>query len=191
MEGAVEKGKKELQGRKPGVLQYRRPPEGVSTVLANVGLTERCDGASSANSLGFSAMICLRRTPQGRDERELSAIRDLPMADGSWLGEAVRGLSSLPVGNSALMAPYLLGSPHCFFFSHLFFSQSEERGSWRLQNITAPCAPLLSSKAQTSTLGSLTAPTRYTKEAQLLQSQGCPLQATVGLCVQFNKAVSE
>lgn len=100
------------------MLQYRRPPEGVSTVLANAGLTERCDGAYPANSLGFSAMISLRRTPQGRDERELSAIRDLPMGDGSWLGETVSGLSSLPVGYSALMAPYLLGSPHCFVFSH-------------------------------------------------------------------------
>lgn len=119
------------------MLQYCRPPEGVSTVLANVGLTECCDGASPANSLGFSAMISLRRTPQGRDERELSAIRDLPMADGSWLGEAVRGLSSLPVGNSALMAPYLLGSPHCFFFLTCFsHSQRKEApGDYRTSQL--------------------------------------------------------
>lgn len=104
------------------MLQYRHTPGGVSTVLANVGLTESCDGAPLANSLGFSAMISLRGTPQGRNERELSAIRDLPMADGSWLRETVGGLSSLPVGYSALMAPYLLGSPNCFFFSLIFLT---------------------------------------------------------------------
>lgn len=104
------------------MLQYRHTPGGVSTVLANVGLTESWDGAPLANSLGFSAMISPRETPQGRNERELSAIRDLPMADGSWLRETVGGLSSLPVGYSALMAPYLLGSPNCFFFSLVFLT---------------------------------------------------------------------
>lgn len=74
------------------MLQYRCPPQGVGTVLANVRLTESCDGTPPANSLGFSAMISLRMTPQGKDERGLSAIRDLPKADGSWLGKAVGGL---------------------------------------------------------------------------------------------------
>lgn len=92
---AAEREEAATGGESQGVLQYHHLPGGVSTVLANVSPTERCDGASPACSLGFSAMISLRRTPQGRDKWELSAIIE-PMSDGYWLGTV--DVSSLTVG---------------------------------------------------------------------------------------------
>lgn len=172
------------------MLQCRCPPEGVSTVLANVGLTERCDGAAPANSLGFSAMISLRRTPQGRGERELSAIRDLPMADGSWLGEAVSGLSSLPVGNSALMAPYLLGSPHCFFFSLVFLTVRGKRLPETTEHHSSLCTPSFIQSLDIN-LGVSDSSHPVHKGGPASTEPGLSSPSHSRLHVQFNKAVSE